>query len=87
MKIAFFTLFCSLLMLISGCGIDKQETKELCDCVTTETGEWDMYLSPACAELCKDTFGEDLNGMEEWFQQNCERLYHPKTTEENKIML
>lgn len=75
------------LWLLAGCTSEKERAKELCDCVTTETGEWDMYLSPECERLCKDMFGPELDGMEEWFQRNCERTHHPRTEQDNKIVL
>lgn len=79
MKIYYFIFFSLIVLLPFGCGPDK---KELCDCVTTDTGEWDMYLSKECQQKMIDTFGPDLNGMEEWFRENCERISHPKLKDE-----
>jgi len=72
-------LIALLLVALSACFCScKDDKKTLCDCVTTETGEYSMYLSPECEELVKQKFGPELEGMETWFQENCERVQHPK---------
>jgi len=57
------------------------ESEALCECVKGKkpNGEWDLQLSEACIQMCIETFGPELKGMETWFQENCDLdLQHPK---------
>ena len=65
-----------LLGIMLGC--QSQEEKELetalCGCVQTESGKWDMRLTPECMQLCVETFGPELKDMEAWFEEHCGKI-------------
>lgn len=81
MKKGIFTILLISCLLGASCGPDPVE---LCDCVTTDTGEWDLYLSKECQQKMIDAFGPELDGMDEWFRDNCERTAHPQFKDEPK---
>ncbi|MGD1839946.1 MAG: hypothetical protein ACFB0B_03485 [Thermonemataceae bacterium] len=59
------------LLLLTCQPKEKQEATTLCDCVDSSSERWDMQLSEECIDLCIEKFGESLEGMEEWFEENC----------------
>jgi hypothetical protein len=70
--------------LFSSTSCIKQAPKqeELCKCVENKAFQEQMILSEECLNACVDYFGEDLSGMEKWFQDNC-RMPQIETGEEN----
>ena len=65
---------CLILFLavsLSSCLVRKPPEEELCKCVNNEAFQAHGYLSEECLQACLNYFGEDLEGMESWFQKNC----------------
>ncbi len=63
-----------LVLLLLACSTPQPETErpELCDCVPAAGASWNGQLSEKCMEMCIEKFGPTLEGMEEWFQENCQ---------------
>ncbi|HAA13537.1 MAG TPA: hypothetical protein DCE41_18330 [Cytophagales bacterium] len=80
-------LVIGLLLFISACGKSSQAPADLefdlCDCNTWDRGQRDMKLSQRCIDACLKEFGPNLEGMEEWFQENCDPMDEKKDTEEH----
>ena len=60
--------------LLSSCA---SEQDDLCACVQSPGGQWDMQLSEECIAQVTAKFGPELEGMEAWFRENCEAYQPP----------
>lgn len=81
LRIILILIFIPVLLSCQSEGSDTDHDA-LCDCVQTDVkGRWDMNLSPECIQLCVETFGPELTGMEGWFRENCGyELKHPEVS-------
>lgn len=66
-KIYRYSIFLLFLGLIA-CS-PKKEAFDLCTCLPEKSGQ--MQLSQECMDACLEKFGENLEGMEAWFAENC----------------
>lgn len=56
---------------------------DLCSCNSWDRGQRDLKLSQKCIDACLDKFGGNLEGMDEWFRDNCDpQAPKPNTQEE-----
>ena len=66
------SLICGALLLVACTTCSPRQPPDLCACVEADAnGRWDMHLSDACIARFVEEFGQELEGLEEWFRQNC----------------
>jgi hypothetical protein len=61
----------SFFLLLSGlwaCS-PQEQAFDLCSCLPEQAEQ--MQLSQECIDACIEKFGENLEGMEAWFAENC----------------
>jgi len=64
-------LIVGIASLMLSCMVQRPPAEELCACIHNPEFQKSQYLSPECIEACVAFFGDDLVGMETWFQKNC----------------
>jgi hypothetical protein len=71
------------LLFTASCG-NTSSTEQLCDCVNNQEFIEKHILTKECIALCIDKFGEELTGMEQWFDQNCPNVQKPNYHHEHQ---
>jgi hypothetical protein len=57
--------------LMLSCIVERKPSVELCNCIHNPQFQESNQLSQECIDACIEFFGEDLEGMEDWFKKNC----------------
>ena len=55
--------------LMLSCIIERKPSVELCNCIHNPQFQESNQLSQECIGACIEFFGEDLEGMEDWFKK------------------
>jgi hypothetical protein len=60
-------------LTLLACNQQPEKTdEELCNCVKYQmSGEMNLAITEECVEAFSLKFGEQLDGMEEWYVKNC----------------
>ncbi len=67
--------FFLLLMGLFACS-PQEQAFDLCSCLPEGSGQ--KQLSQECIDACIEKFGDNLEGMEAWFAENCPDAPAPK---------